>query len=76
MTGVDSNLWLALDLAVRGPHAPDPMQSMEDLIWQAGEHRRQIEVAHSKLDVMGAPRKLDDVILTLAGRIDTFDKGY
>jgi hypothetical protein len=68
----------SLRLAVRGPYDCSPDwegNDLDTLIWQAGEHRRQIESAHSTLDVMGTPRKIGDSTLTLAGRLDTYHKG-
>ena len=58
-----------LDLAVRGQYVGTEA-TVEDLLWLAGEHRRQIEAAHHALDMRGVPRRRGDDTLTVAGRID------
>lgn len=74
---VNETSFQSLALAVLGPDASSPgaleAVTLETLLWKAGEHRRQIEAAHNKLDVLGAPRfdPRDNVSrFTVAGRID------
>lgn len=71
----DFNQLDSLALAVHGPHARKPEEGwdLEQLLWQAGEHRRQIENAHNRLDLLEAPR-----VFTVAGRIQALaeSQGY
>lgn len=57
--------------ALYGPTA-DSEENVETLLWRVGEMRRQIEAAHERLDLLGAPRELTPggTKFTVAGRLE------
>jgi hypothetical protein len=69
-------LEVSLVLAVYGPHATAEQATtpLEDLLWQVGQYRREIEAAHHWCDMQGTPREQGGHPLTVRGRLDTIGR--